>query len=292
MAGKRDWKEVNDRLVRRGELYFDLEFLESWDKEVEKMNKGKRGRPFRYPQAFIQWMSLVHTMFFMPFRQMEGFLVKLSRFLPVQAADYTTLSRRICESPLEFDVPLRDDVVIAVDSTGLKVTNRGEWMRTRSITHKGWIKVHIAVDIETKEVLGLEVTKENVTDHSCFNSLVDQSLSKGRVTKVLGDGAYDRIDAFFKLEDHGIEPGIKTKENASKRTRRGCHIRTDATRERRKLGYQGWKEKHGYGKRWLVETAFSTIKRVFGETLTSRKFETMIKEVKTKIAIYNMLINA
>ncbi|MCD6411809.1 MAG: IS5/IS1182 family transposase, partial [Thermoplasmata archaeon] len=37
---RRNWKEYNDKLVRRGEVYISLDFLDSWDDELAKMNKG------------------------------------------------------------------------------------------------------------------------------------------------------------------------------------------------------------------------------------------------------------
>ena len=44
MPEKRNWKEYNEHLTRRGEILFSLDFLERWDEEIEKMNKRKRGR--------------------------------------------------------------------------------------------------------------------------------------------------------------------------------------------------------------------------------------------------------
>jgi len=37
---RRNWKEYNEKLVRRGELYLSLEFLDSWEKELKEINKG------------------------------------------------------------------------------------------------------------------------------------------------------------------------------------------------------------------------------------------------------------
>jgi hypothetical protein len=37
-----------------------------------------------------------------------------------------------------------EEVVIAVDGTGIKVTNRAEWLRRK---RKGYIKIYVAVDI-------------------------------------------------------------------------------------------------------------------------------------------------
>lgn len=56
----RDWREYNEKLVRRGELLIALDFLASWDEELKRMNEGKRGKPFRFPQSFIVFMAYVH----------------------------------------------------------------------------------------------------------------------------------------------------------------------------------------------------------------------------------------
>jgi len=47
---ERDWKEDNEKLIRRGELCISMDFLKNWDKELEKMNFKKRGRPYKFPE--------------------------------------------------------------------------------------------------------------------------------------------------------------------------------------------------------------------------------------------------
>ena len=44
----RNWKEYNDQLVRRGEALMDFDFLKGWGVEIEGMNKGKIGKPYKY----------------------------------------------------------------------------------------------------------------------------------------------------------------------------------------------------------------------------------------------------
>jgi hypothetical protein len=65
----------------------------------------------------------------------RGVVRKFATFIPgLTAADYTTLFRRIHCLDLSLNVtpePLAEDVIIAVDSIGIKVTNRGEWMREK-----------------------------------------------------------------------------------------------------------------------------------------------------------------
>ena len=46
---KRNHKEVHAELLRRYEVYLDLEWVDSWENELIEMNKGKMGAPFEYP---------------------------------------------------------------------------------------------------------------------------------------------------------------------------------------------------------------------------------------------------
>jgi len=71
---------------------------------------------------------------------------------------------------------------------------------------------------------------------------------------------------------------------------RGSRYRAKCVRERKKLGEEKWKEKHGYGQRWTVESYFSATKRIFGEYVTATSWEGMKKEVKMKFMLYNMLL--
>ncbi len=51
-----------------------------------------------------------------------------------------------------------DYIIIAIDSSGIKVTNIGQWMNKKwNIRRKkGYLKVHVAiVDIKTKKILSM-----------------------------------------------------------------------------------------------------------------------------------------
>ena len=182
---KRNWTEYNEKLVRRGELYLTLDFLDNWDHNIRKLNEGKRGRPYEFPWEFIEFLGYIHLLL-MPYRQIEGFLRKLSEFIPeVKVADYTTIWWRVSRLKLPSPVNIEsidEPIIVAVDSSGVKVTNRGEWLRRKwnGKEYKGWIKVHIAVDVKTGETVGIEVTEENVTDESAVPSLIHQVERKGR----------------------------------------------------------------------------------------------------------------
>ena len=293
---QRNWQEYNESLVKRGEMYLTFDFLESWEKDIEKLNQDKLGRRYAYPWSFIELLMLIHVIFHLPYRQLEGFLRKLSELIPeIRPTDYTNIWRR--GTKLNINLPdtisaSDEPAVIAVDSTGIKVTNRVEWMREKWKVHRGWIKVHLAVDVTTKEIVAIEVTDERVSDGGRFNSLIDQAeenLSGRKIEKVLGDGAFDQREIFDHLQQKGIQPVIKTRSNANTKAR-GSPARAKAVRDMKNLGYQRWKKKYDYGRRWAAETVFSAVKRIAGEHVAATKTVNMMQEVILKFSFYNMLI--
>jgi hypothetical protein len=80
-----------------------------------------------------------------------------------------------------------NDIVIALDSTGIKVANRGEWMHHKwhDVGRKGYLKIHMAVDIKKKRILSLEVTSEEVHDGKMLKKLVDNASEKNSLKSVL-----------------------------------------------------------------------------------------------------------
>lgn len=40
------WSSCNDTIVRRGEIVLDSDVIESWNKELETINDGKKGEPY------------------------------------------------------------------------------------------------------------------------------------------------------------------------------------------------------------------------------------------------------
>jgi len=48
-----DWRRVDERLIRRGELLLSPDFLEGYDYELSLLNDGKVGRPFKITDRYI-----------------------------------------------------------------------------------------------------------------------------------------------------------------------------------------------------------------------------------------------
>jgi hypothetical protein len=61
---------------------------------------------------------------------------------------------------IDINVGIDDDFVIiaAVDSTGIKVTNRGQWIQDKwNAEKKRYLKIHVTVvNLHTKKILALK----------------------------------------------------------------------------------------------------------------------------------------
>jgi IS5 family transposase len=285
----RDWKRVNEGLVKRGEILLDLRILDRWDSELERMNARKEGGRYVYPEIFVKLLGYVHLLFHLPYRQTEGFLKALRRFdSRIEVPDYSTIDRRVNRLGVKLDEEdYGNDLVIAVDASGVKVSNRGDWMRRRWKMRRGYLKIHIAVDVKRKRILALEVTDEKVGDERMLQPLVEEASRKGKIAKAIGDGAYDTRSNFHYLAEKGIEPVIKVRRDASNRAG-GCVPRKLVAQE-----YlhdpEAWKRRHGYGQRWMAETVFSSFKRTFGEYVSAKTMRNMANEIILKASLYNLL---
>jgi len=154
---------------------------------------------------------------------------------------------------------------------------------------KGYLKIHVAVNIRTKQILALEVTDEKVHDGKVVKQLIEQILNNNHNIKIqsfIGDGAYDSNENFKYLNDKRIQPIIKVKRN-SIISYRNNKIRNREVKFQIK-DYHKWKKKRKYGQRWMVETAFSSIKRMFGEYTSAIRFQNMLKEMTIKVSLYNL----
>jgi hypothetical protein len=288
-----DWKKTDERLIRRGELILDPSILNNHRKELKTMNKGRIGRPYTLSNGIIKLLTAVRYLYGMPYRQLEGFTNALHRLVPdMPTGDYSGLRKRILGQPVDPYKDLKDTtepVTIAVDSTGISVHKAGGWIERKHGKKKRYVKLHFAVNTVTHEVVAMEVSTDDMHDVKALPGLVEESGRNVRVARLLGDGAYDSSRVYGLLEGLGIEVTVKPRGNG--RMDRGHPGRRRAVELVRKLGYEGWVELVGYGRRWAVETAYSTFKRLFGEHSLARSFENIARELAGKVSLYNMLVN-
>ena len=54
--------------------------------------------------------------------------------------------------------------------------------------------------------------------------------------------------------------------------------------------FEKWKAKASYGSRQVAETVFSSLKRMFEEDVSSKKFPNMVQEMMLKASLYNLFV--
>jgi hypothetical protein len=132
-----------------------------------------------------------------------------------------------------------------------------------------WRKLHLAVNPDTHEIEAETLTDNGCDDASQVDNLLDQTTNK--VGGFYGDGAYDKRKTYKTLHKRRIQAIIPPQRNAKiwRHGNAGKHplSRDVAVREIRKRGRQAWKDRIGYHRRSLAETAMYRMKRCFGDHL-------------------------
>ncbi len=87
------------------------------------------------------------------------------------------------------------------------------------VKKKGYLKMHIAVNIKTIEILSLEVTDGKVHYGKIMSKLVEYILKGSnnniKIKSDLGDGYYDSNKNFNYIQKKNIRPyGIKVRKNS------------------------------------------------------------------------------
>jgi len=290
-----NWHKYNESLVRRGEILLDFDVIDNWHSELNGMNEGKEGAAYRYPDSFVQLLGYMRVYFHLPYRQTEGVVRAHANNKVPTVPDYSTINRRLNKLDIKLNNRIGDDIVIVLDSTGIKVTNKWLLPHHKWNVRKGYLKIHVAVDIKKKRIVSLEVSSEEVHDGSKLKVLVDRAMENNNVKRIIADGAYDSNENFRFLCQNDIEPAIMVRKNSSLSIGGGRRSMTHSPRKEVVLkqlkNYKRWKHDINYGYRWMAETAFSSIKRMFGEYVSARRFPNMVKEMLVKVSLYNMFIS-
>ena len=280
---KRDWKTYNEHLIKRGEYYINPRFLDTWLDEIKELNHRKIGQPFLYPTSLIEFLAIFKSKGF-NYRALQGIMRAFAKRLgPFPVISFSQIRRRIKKLSLSFRAKSRN-LVVACDGSGMKVSNRGEWMRQKWGVRRGWLKVVIMGDTEGN-IVDIRIGNEDLDERAASRGMIRKN--RRNITRVLLDGYHDCEDTFDLCDQSGIDAGIKIRENASGK---GFGSRPREVRRYQNLGYKKWAKQKGYGMRWLAsEGIFSAVKRIFDENVRSHKKRNMYHEARLKFWAYQQL---
>ncbi len=306
-----DWQVYNEGLVKRGEFLLDFDFLKDWKKDLGVLNRNKRGRPFKYPDCFILFFLRLKCAFKIDYRTLEGIARKVVVFIPgfSGAPDYSTFQVRGARLNYKFEVYQGSEAQeIAGDASGLKATNRGEYrLREYRGKRKEFLKLHLAVNIKSRQIIYCDVTTERVRDGKELPKMIKAGKSFGKIDRGLFDAGYDSHRNYGLLAKEGIVPGIRPRRSMSlvrvrkEKMRVIVRLKKKKENERLKGRYvrlkvleefltdeEGWKQSNGYGRRWVVEGRYSVFKRIFSENVYSKRIKNIKCEVMIKVGLLNL----
>ena len=244
-----NWKQYNQALINRGSLTFwiDEEAISEW----KQGKQNKRGRPRVFSDLAITTALMVKRIFLMPLRASQGFIDSVFRLaqVPLSCPHYSCISRRAKDVDVSIKTKTKGPIQhLAIDATGLKVYGEGEWKVKKHGTdgkRRVWRKLHLAVDTSKLEIIAAELSLSTVTDAEVLPNLLKQTRRK--ILEISGDGAYDTKDC-----------------------RKAIYIKRAVGCQKLYGSNKPWKERYGYHKRSLYETAMYRVKQLLGGGLSLR----------------------
>ena len=222
----RNWPKYNQSLCNRGSLtlWISEDVLQAWYNDEPT---GKRGASPTYSDLAIQCVLSLKSIYGLSLRAVTGLARSIFGLMGVDVVspDYSTLSRR--QRHLDIDLAvcsLSNGSHIVLDSSGLKLYGEGEWsVREHGASkRRQWRKLHLGVDVESREIVAVVLTENDVADCEVASELLDKV--EGEIAQVSADGAYDTWEVYEAIRARGAEgvipppqsTNIRTDENAQR----------------------------------------------------------------------------
>ena len=285
------------RLAQRNEKWHVMELLGELCGGINLPQTGKIGRP-AYPLS-----DAVYCAVFKVYGTLSGNrndtdmrIVEDYGFIEKTPDPNTVL--RYLQSPILTSI-LKDMIVessrplvaieeyFAVDSTGFSVHRFDRWFPHKWGKEKqkqGWVKCHLMCGVTTNIVTGVEISDEYAHDTNYLHPLAEITASNFHIKEISADSAYLSMKNVEKIVGLGATPYIAFKSNTT-----GCKGGAF------KMMYHRFKTEPGkymerYHLRSNVESTFSSIKRLFGDSLRSKTETAMQNEVLCKVLCHNLVV--
>ena len=310
----RNWKEYNKALKKRGAIIFTFE--EKYVEELYYRGKQARGGVREYSIKMYEYLLTIKLMLRFPWRAAIGFAEGMFRQVfpekSLKVPDYGHASRESGKLKLAVKSLLEAREVkagyeIAFDSTGVNVYSSSGWHQRKygkdALYRKReqWKKIHVAIDLDSLQVLSVAYTDSNTNDCEVVKELCKDIT--GAVKSVRADGAYDTEEFRKIIYEWGarelIPPARTSKAQDELKNR--AKVRKEHLTQRDKMikdirryksfdeGLKEWKVNSGYHRRSQVEAFMCRFKKIFGFYLQQRTDKGRINEIITKMNILNQM---
>jgi len=275
----RNWSKYNKTLIQRGSVTFWIndKVAKNWyQSEIEHFEQG---RPKVYSDIAIECCLTLRSFFQLPLRATQGLIESLFGVIGVKTKvpSYTQLCRRQQTLNLKLKHHVKGKIHVVIDGTGLKIFGEGEWkVRQHGYTkHRMWRKLHIGIDVESQQIVMMELTDNKVGENKKLPGLLEQY--KEGYSKIGGDKGYDSYACHELVGEYEAISAINIQEDAKERRKKKDNetpfVRDEMIRRIAEVGKDQWKKEANYHKRSLIETAMFRYKTILGNKMHARKIE-------------------
>ena len=179
----------------------------------------------------------------------------------------------------------------AIDSTGLECSSASAYFVRRrqkvggpwkQVVYHRYPKLGVVCDVESHFIFAYQARRGPRPDVNEFRPLVEQAVTRVRITTLVADAGYDSEgNHSFARDEHGIRTVIPAKHGrpttkpASGRHRRQMQVRFN----------------HDvYCRRAQVETVMSMIKRRQGTHVRGRTYHSQCRDLRLMVLAHNVMI--
>jgi transposase len=185
-------------------------------------------------------------------------------------------------------LPLRSvETDFAADSSGFTTCRFTRWFDHKygEVRQKhDWVKCHLMVGVKTNVVTAVEIQDRNAGDAKMLPALVNSTAQNFDVREVSADKGYASKANVEAITSIGAVPFISLPEH---------HKGLGGGTWEKMYHYFNFRKQEflqHYHKRSNVESAFSMMKRKFGDSVRSKTDTAMINEALCKILCHNLVV--
>jgi transposase len=171
-------------------------------------------------------------------------------------------------------------ILVGIDGTGFGYGQSSYYYTKRARLRRKFVKVSIAADMNHQIVCAIKIRHQPRHDNIDFVPLLEKTNQIISVNTVVADKGYDSENNHVAAKDLGIASVIIPPRYAD------VPVRKIKGHYRKALKRDGY-DRTTYYQRNKVETIFSVIKRMFGDSVTSRNVATINHEMIYRVIAYN-----
>ncbi len=294
---KQDWSVYN--LAQSIEKHRFKELLADLCRPVEGPPKKPHSGPKPHPYA--------EAIFAMVYKVYEGFSSRrmssdlrevyqqgyTSRPIPgIKVCSFFTnpdLTPILTELVTRSSLPLKTvDTKFAADSSGFSTSRFVKWFDEKYGKERSghdWVKVHLMVGVKTHIITAIRIEGRHAADSPQFKPLLETTSEHFTVKEACADSAYlstENVDAVAACGGEAfIAPKVNTTGGVGGLFEKMFHY------------YQFRRDEflQHYHQRSNVESAFSMMKRKFGDSVRAKNDVAMVNEALCKALCHNLCVN-